>query len=82
MTETTPAPTDRFLALGLSRETSARYVGVCANTFDALVAKGAMPPPKRVGRRKLWNRRELEAAFEGLPEEGDMEPNEWDEDAA
>jgi hypothetical protein len=41
-----------------------------------------MPPPKRVGRRKLWNRRELEAAFEGLPEEGDMEPKEWDEDAA
>jgi predicted DNA-binding transcriptional regulator AlpA len=79
MTETTPAPTDRFLALGMSRETSARYVGVSATTFDGLVVKGSMPSPKRIGRRKVWNRHEIEVAFEALPADGENDPNEWDE---
>lgn len=80
---TAAAPLDRFLALGLGRETAARFIGVCANTFDAMVRDGRMPAPRRVGARKLWDRREIEAAFDALPKDGASESaNPWDEDAA
>jgi len=75
---------DRFFALGLSCETAARFVGVSPTTFDGLVADGIMPSPRRIRKRKLWDRRELEAAFEHLPRE-DRETdaqNPWDEKAA
>jgi len=78
----TPDP-DRFFALGLSRETAARFVGVCPTTFDGMVKDGRMPSPRRVGARKLWDRRELETAFDTLPKDGeDGATNPWDEDDA
>ena len=75
-------PGDRFFALGLSRETAARFVGVSPTTFDGLVADGLMPSPRRIRRRKLWDRRELEAAFDQLPHDGGdvAENNPWDTD--
>ena len=67
-----------LLVLGLSREKSARYIGVSPNKFDELVRIGAMPKPRRIHRRKLWDRRELDDAFECLPRDGDVsENNPW-----
>lgn len=76
------ASTDRFLALGLSRETAARFVGVSPTTFDQMVRDGTMPKPRQVGRRNLWSRIELEICFDALPTHGETQPgadNEWDD---
>jgi predicted DNA-binding transcriptional regulator AlpA len=77
-----PDAHDRFFALGLSRETAARFVGVSPNTFDSMVKAGTMPSPRRVGVRKLWDRRELEAAFDALPKDGESTGNPWEGEAA
>lgn len=53
--------------IGLSREQAAAHIGVCPNTFEKLVRAGVMPRPVRIGRRKLWHRIEIEAAFADLP---------------
>jgi excisionase family DNA binding protein len=55
---------------GLCREEAARYIGVGTTTFDRLVAEGRMPRPVRVGKRTIWDRLKLEAAFADLDEEG------------
>jgi len=81
---TATAPLDRFFALGLSRLDAAKFVGVSPTTFDGLVAEGVMPAPRRIRSRKLWDRRELEAAFDDLPRDGreTSETNPWDTYAA
>ncbi|KQQ81965.1 hypothetical protein ASF65_07885 [Aureimonas sp. Leaf324] len=56
--------------LGLSRDEAARHIGVGVTKFDEMVADGAMPKPKLIGRRRIWNRLSIEAAFCDLPEEG------------
>lgn len=53
---------------GLSREEAARYVGVGSSFFDTLVADGRMPKPLRVGKRVIWDRLKLDAAFSDLGE--------------
>lgn len=61
---------------GLPRTDAAGYVGVGTTKFDEMVADGRMPQPKIVDKRRLWDRRELDAAFDNLPS---LEPvNEWD----
>lgn len=55
---------------GLSRVEAAAYVGVCETTFDKLLRERRMPAPKRIGRRKVWDRLGLDAAFAALPTEG------------
>lgn len=62
---------------GLNREEAALYVGISVGKFDELVAKGLMPTPKRIDRRKVWDRHALDAAFEDLPDH-DQPENEWD----
>jgi hypothetical protein len=66
---------------GLSRVQAAAYVGVSPGTFDAMVADGRMPAPKRINVRKVWDRIQLDEAFAGLPAEGETSenPNPWDE---
>lgn len=54
---------------GLSREEAARYVGVSASTFDKLIEDGRMPRPLRVGKRVIWDRLKVEAAFTELDED-------------
>jgi excisionase family DNA binding protein len=54
---------------GLSREEAARYVGVGATTFDRLIEEGRMPKPLRVGKRVIWDRLKVEAAFAELDED-------------
>ena len=64
---------------GLSRVQSAVYVGVGSTKFDEMVKDGRMPKPKRVDGRTIWDRVGLDAAFENLSSE--VEVNPWDEDA-
>lgn len=56
---------------GLSRTEAARYIGVGATFFDALVADGRMPKPSRVGKRAIWDRLKIDAAFPDLGEAQD-----------
>ncbi len=56
--------------LGLSREQAAAYVGISPSLFDVLVGDGRMPLPKRINRRRLWDRRAIESAFAELPDSG------------
>jgi excisionase family DNA binding protein len=54
---------------GLSRQEAARYVGFGTTTFDRLVEDGRMPRPMRVGKRLIWDRFKLDAAFADLDED-------------
>lgn len=58
------------LPRGLNRVEAAAYVGLGATKFDQLVADGRMPPPKRIDGRRVWDRRDLDAAFSALPHAG------------
>ena len=62
---------------GLCRAKAAAYVGVSPSLFDTMVGDGRMPKPKRVNARTIWDRRQLDEAFEGLPDGNDLNP--WDE---
>lgn len=67
---------------GLSRVQAAGYIGISARKFDEMVGDGRMPGPRRIDGRRLWDRRELDEAFEALPREGEdggPEKNEWDD---
>ena len=63
---------------GLNRVKAAAYIDVCPTKFDELVQRGLMPPPKRIDRRKVWDRRKLDEAFEALPDDGSPDANSWD----
>lgn len=54
---------------GLNREEAARYVGVGTSTFDKLIEEGRMPRPLRIGKRVVWDRLKVEAAFADLDED-------------
>ena len=61
------------LPRGLSRVQAAEYIGVGATTFDQMVSDGCMPKPKRIGRRVVWDRHQLDLAFFALPDENDRD---------
>jgi hypothetical protein len=66
---------------GICREAAAEYIGVSPAKFDAMVADRRMPRPKRVDGRRVWDVRDLDVAFAGLPTEdaaGGIE-NPWDQ---
>lgn len=65
MTEKTGLP---YPPRGMCREDAALYIGVGTTTFDGLVEDGRMPKPIRVGKRVLWDRIKLDAAFADLGE--------------
>jgi predicted DNA-binding transcriptional regulator AlpA len=72
-------PSDTILSIeprGLRREQAASYVGVSSSLFDVMVADGRMPPPKVVNTRRVWDRRELDIRFDGLPSKNPDDP--WD----
>jgi len=37
-----------------------------------------MPSPKRIGKRKVWDRVEVDEYFDALPKEGEDKENLWD----
>jgi predicted DNA-binding transcriptional regulator AlpA len=61
---------------GLSRPAAAEYIGVSVSKLDEMVADGRMPSPKRIDRRNVWDRLELDEMFSALP--ADNEENPWD----
>ena len=61
---------------GVNRVQAAAYVGVSPTLFDEMVQDGRMPQPKRINSRRVWDRRQLDEAFEALPNKDD--PNPWD----
>jgi len=62
---------------GLSRSCAAEYVGCSLRKFDQMVLDGLMPAPRLIGTKKIWDRVELDEAFEELPRE--LEQGKWDE---
>jgi excisionase family DNA binding protein len=60
---------------GLSRVQAAEYVGVSASTFDKMVSTGEMPAPKRIRARVIWDRKQLDCAFDAFDDGGE---NPWD----
>jgi hypothetical protein len=66
---------------GLSRDESARYLGIGVTLFDELVAEGKLPKPKHIRSRRVWDRHKLDLSFDVLAEEEtapDGDINEWD----
>jgi predicted DNA-binding transcriptional regulator AlpA len=58
----------------ICREDAAAYASVSPNTFDTMVADGRMPNPRRLTDRRLgWDVRQLDAAIDRLPIDGDAE---------
>jgi predicted DNA-binding transcriptional regulator AlpA len=51
---------------GLSREQAAAYVGLSVSTFNKLVAAGVLPQALAFGRRRVWDRRTLDKALDGM----------------
>lgn len=64
---------------GLSRVEAARYIGVSPGTFDKLVENCAMPKPKHIRGRRVWDRAALDAAFTSLDSGSEDEPNDFDD---
>ena len=60
---------------GLSRVQAAEYIGVSPSTFDKMVAEGDMPPPKKIRGRVIWDRKQLDCAFDAFDDGGE---NPWD----
>ena len=65
---------------GLSRLEAAAYIGVSPSLFEKMVKDGRMPKPKRINTRTVWDRRQLDEAFEALDECEAANP--WDNTAA
>jgi hypothetical protein len=51
---------------GLSRYEAARYLGVAPTVFDEMVSAGTMPSCKRLRGQAIWDRVQLDIAFNGL----------------
>jgi predicted DNA-binding transcriptional regulator AlpA len=79
--EHTNRPIDHTIVpRGLSREQSARYIGISPSLFDQLVADGRMPQPRMLNARTVWDRWEIEAAFRTLPHRNDGDKTDNDDD--
>lgn len=59
---------------GLCREQAAAYVGISATTFDRLIEEGRMPGPIAIYSRRVWDRHQLDLAFNALPNAGEDAP--------
>jgi predicted DNA-binding transcriptional regulator AlpA len=65
----------------ICRDAAAAYVGVSPNTFDKMIADGLMPRPRRLTERRLaWDLRQLDAAIDRLPIDGDADTDATDDD--
>jgi predicted DNA-binding transcriptional regulator AlpA len=64
------------LPRGLSRRQAASYIGIGTTLFDELIKERKLPSPKHLHSRKLWDRFELDSAFESLSCEDEINP--WD----
>lgn len=68
--EITPDHRERAYApRGLRRAAAADWVGMSPTKFDELVKDGLMPRGKLVRGCRVWDRYELDVAFENLPDD-------------
>jgi excisionase family DNA binding protein len=51
---------------GLRAEAAAEYLGMSRSKFLQLVDKGRLPRPKAIDGMSIWDRHELDAAFESF----------------
>lgn len=65
----------KTIPTGLRRADAAMHCGVSPSFFDELVAKGILPPPRKLGDKvKVWVRQELDIALMSLPpDNGEIE---------
>ena len=55
---------------GLDENEAAVYLSLSPSYFRKLVEQKAMPRPRLVGNRRIWDLEELDLAFKALPREG------------
>jgi predicted DNA-binding transcriptional regulator AlpA len=58
---------------GLRLEIAAAYVGIGRTKFQEMVLDGRMPRPRRINARLVWDKRELDVAFDDLPIDGEAQ---------
>ena len=64
---------------GLSRVQAAAYVGLGTTFFDELVGEGKFPKPVKFGKRSVWDRIDLDDAFDTFKDSvAPSGPNPWD----
>jgi predicted DNA-binding transcriptional regulator AlpA len=66
-----------ILRRGLSRTEAARYIGVSPSLFDQMIKDRRMPQSIRINARVVWDRKELDEAFEALKDVPEANP--WDD---
>lgn len=64
---------------GLSRKQAAAYIGVGSSKFDAMVADGRMPTPKKIDGRRVWDLRALDQCFDLLRGGDESDHNSWND---
>lgn len=67
---------------GLSRVQAAEYVGISPSLFDEMVDDKRMPKPRMINKRRIWDLKQLDKAFDALPHAGPggfQEPSPWDD---
>jgi hypothetical protein len=69
MTRTPDHRERAYAPRGLRRQAAADWVGMSPTKFDELVRDGLMPKGKLVRGCRVWDRYELDAAFEHLPDD-------------
>jgi predicted DNA-binding transcriptional regulator AlpA len=50
----------------LRRKEAADYAGISATFFDELVKNGQMPKPAHIGKRTVWDIRQLDEALDNV----------------
>jgi hypothetical protein len=61
---------------GLGESEAAIYLSLSASFFRDLVNRGIMPPPRLIGKRRVWDVEKLDIAFKALPHEtSDLAPD-------
>jgi predicted DNA-binding transcriptional regulator AlpA len=63
---------------GLSRDEAAMYIGISAGKFDEMIRDGRMPSPVSIDKRKVWDIRALDLAFDELSTETGTRASSWD----
>ena len=65
----------------IHRDAAAAYVGISPNHLDKLIVEGLMPAPRRLSERRLaWDVRQLDAAIDLLPVDGEAAANDATDD--
>jgi predicted DNA-binding transcriptional regulator AlpA len=62
----------------VGRDAAAAYVCLSPNTFDEMIERKLMPRPRILGdKRRAWDIRELDAAADALPHDGELSDEGW-----